>query len=88
MTMTGRLASIGTMAALVGLFSLACGAEQAETRLGPVDGFDLPPADLERVSVGDKAPDFSLRALSGQVHTLSDYQGAKNVILVFYRGHW
>ena len=76
------------MLPLAAWFSLACGAEQAETRLGPADGLDLPPTDLERVSVGDPAPDFSLQALSGQVLTLSDYRGAKNVVLVFYRGHW
>jgi hypothetical protein len=57
-------------------------------RLGPADGFDLPPTDLERVAVGDVAPDFSLRSLSGDTHTLSEYRGAKNVVLVFYRGHW
>lgn len=56
--------------------------------LGPVDGEDLPPTDLERVAVGDRAPDFSLLAYSGDVISLSDYRGEKNVVLVFYRGHW
>ncbi len=56
--------------------------------LGPVDGLDLPGIELERVVIGTKAPDFSLRALSGDVITLSDYRGNKNVVLVFYRGHW
>ncbi len=56
--------------------------------LGPKDGHDLPPTDLDRVAVGDMAPDFSLRALSGDVITLSDLRGDKNVVLVFYRGHW
>ncbi|KPJ90815.1 MAG: hypothetical protein AMS18_09985, partial [Gemmatimonas sp. SG8_17] len=55
--------------------------------LGPADGYDLPPTDLERVAVGDVAPDFSLTALSGEVLTLSDFRGAKNTVLVFYRGH-
>lgn len=66
----------------------ACGGEPASVRLGPVDGYDLPPTELERVAVGTAAPDFSLRALSGEVVTLSDFRGSKNVVLVFYRGHW
>jgi hypothetical protein len=56
--------------------------------LGPVDGEGLPATDLERVQVGDEAPDFSLLAYSGDILTLSDYRREKNVILVFYRGHW
>ena len=64
-------------------------AEQAEpVMLGPVDGRDLPGVDLERVQVGDLAPDFSLASLAGPVLTLSDFRGTKNVILVFYRGYW
>lgn len=61
---------------------------RAERVLGPVDGHDLPGIELERVVVGTEAPDFSLRALSGDVITLSDYRGKKDVVLVFYRGHW
>ena len=56
--------------------------------LGPVDGLDLPGTDLERVSAGDAAPDFTAMALSGNPITLSDFQGEKNVVLFFYRGHW
>lgn len=67
-------------------------AEQAEPSepvvLGPADGRDLPAIDLERVQVGDLAPDFSLASLAGPVVTLSDFRGTKNVILVFYRGYW
>ena len=49
--------------------------------LGPVDGRDLPSIDLERVQVGDLAPDFSLASLAGPVVTLSDFRGTKNVDL-------
>ncbi|MCJ7630163.1 MAG: redoxin domain-containing protein [Longimicrobiales bacterium] len=63
--------------------------QQAEPlTLGPRDGFDLPPTDLERVAVGAMAPDFSLRTTAGETLTLSAFRGAKNVVLVFYRGHW
>jgi peroxiredoxin len=40
------------------------------------------------VAVGSVAPDFSLRTLAGDTLTLSDFRGKKDVILVFYRGHW
>ncbi len=60
----------------------------SEPRLGPHDGFDLPGIDTGRVAVGDVAPDFSLMSYAGTVTTLSDFRGDKNVVLVFYRGHW
>ena len=60
----------------------------AEPEIGPVDGHDLPPQDLDRVQVGDLAPDFVLPAFAGGVRQLSQYRGEKNVVLVFYRGHW
>ena len=56
--------------------------------LGPQEGHDLSPTDLQRVAVGTAAPDFSLRAITGDTLTLSAFRGAKNVVLVFYRGHW
>jgi hypothetical protein len=56
--------------------------------LGPVDGHDLPGVDLDRVQVGQAAPDFTLASLAGPPVTLSSFQGMKNVVLVFYRGHW
>jgi hypothetical protein len=64
------------------------GTEAEEMTLGPEDGFDLPATDLERVAVGSAAPDFSLQTLGGETVTLSSFRGAKNVVLVFYRGHW
>lgn len=57
-------------------------------QLGPIDQLDLPPTDLERVAVGDEAPDFRLPDQSGAAHQLSLYRGDKKVVLVFYRGHW
>ncbi len=56
--------------------------------LGPHDGLELTPVDTGRVKVGDVAPDFSAMSYDGPVITLSDYRGEKNVVLVFYRGHW
>lgn len=55
---------------------------------GPVGENDLPPTDLERVAVGSMAPDFSLEDEHGNAVTLSQFRSKKNVVLVFYRGHW
>jgi cytochrome oxidase Cu insertion factor (SCO1/SenC/PrrC family) len=60
----------------------------AQAQLGPKDGGNLKPTDLEKVSVGETAPDFTLENLDGNRISLSDFRGKKNVILVFYRGHW
>jgi cytochrome oxidase Cu insertion factor (SCO1/SenC/PrrC family) len=56
--------------------------------LGPKDGGDLSPTDLDRVRVGDPAPDFTLESETGVPITLSDFRGRANVVLVFYRGRW
>jgi len=84
-----RLAvSVTLLAVAVAVLVVLRSGASLGMELGPVDGRDLAPTDLERVAVGDRAPDFSLEALSGDVYTLSDYRGDKNVVLVFYRGHW
>lgn len=36
------------------------------------------------IEVGHRAPDFELRDQHAQVHRLSSYNGAKNVVLVFF----
>jgi hypothetical protein len=61
---------------------------QERPALGPKDGLGLPPTDLERVKVGSLAPDFTLESKDGAVVTLSSFRSRKDVILVFYRGHW
>jgi peroxiredoxin (alkyl hydroperoxide reductase subunit C) len=63
-------------------------AVPAMAQLGPKDGAGLPPSDLNRVKVGESAPDFTLENLDGKTISLSDFRGKKNVVLVFYRGHW
>ena len=37
-----------------------------------------------KVSVGDRAPDFTLQTQRGENVTLSQFQGKKNVVLYFY----
>ena len=78
-----RLHAAAVLAVAAGVV-VGCGSPE----LGPKDGRDLPREDLERVQVGDLAPDFTLDTHSDGYTTLSDYRGKKNVILVFYRGHW
>ncbi len=60
----------------------------AQAQLGPKDGADLKPTDLQRVKTGDIAPDFTLENIDGKRVTLSDFRGQRNVVLVFYRGYW
>jgi cytochrome oxidase Cu insertion factor (SCO1/SenC/PrrC family) len=66
-----------------GLWSAASGLA-----LGPADGANLSPTDLERIQVGQPAPDFTLEDEKGAVLTLAQFREHKNVVLVFYRGHW
>jgi peroxiredoxin len=73
------------------LFTLALAAPvfaQGTSTLGPANGRDLAPTDIERVAVGAPAPDFTLSVYGGGTLTLSQFRGQKNVVLVFYRGHW
>jgi hypothetical protein len=75
------------LAFLVGGLS-GCAGEPEPITLGPTEGQDLPPTEIERVAVGEPAPDFSLETISGDTLTLSALRGQKDVVLVFYRGHW
>lgn len=71
------------------IFALLCLAwPKPAFTLGPVDGQELPPTDLERVGVGSSAPDFLLEDEKGNSIALSQFHEQKNVVLVFYRGHW
>jgi len=86
---------IAVALSLVVAASTACVPEEGaragggeEPALGPADGRELPGTDLDRVRAGRPAPDFSLASLDGSVVTLSDFRGERNVVLVFYRGHW
>ena len=54
---------------------------------GPKDGEGLSSSDLDRVQVGQSAPDFTLPKSDGEALTLSSLRD-KNVVLVFYCGHW
>ena len=63
-------------------------AAQAFGQLGPKDGANLSATDLDRVKIGQPAPEFTLTNMDGKPISLSDFRGKKAVVLVFYRGHW
>ena len=73
---------------LVAALAICLGSTTVLAELGPKDGPDLAPTDLNRIKVGHAAPDFSLENADGNVITLSDFRGKKTVVLVFYRGYW
>ena len=76
------------LAAAAALLIAGDATAQTSPRLGPANGTDLPAVDLDRVQVGQPAPDFTLARFGGGTTTLSDYRGDKNVVLVFFRGYW
>lgn len=87
--MKRSLASLLRLCALslLVLGAFAAASARAQT-LGPVDGLDLPPTDIERVALGDEAPLFTLDSFDRGPVDLAGFRGEKNVVLVFYRGHW
>jgi cytochrome oxidase Cu insertion factor (SCO1/SenC/PrrC family) len=70
------------------LLSVSFAHAPAFAQLGPKAGAGQSATDLDRVKVGQPAPDFTLENMDGKPVSLSDYRGKKNVILVFYRGQW
>jgi peroxiredoxin len=46
------------------------------------------PTETKCLKVGDKAPDFKLKAHGKRTVTLSDYLGKKNVFIAFYPLDW
>lgn len=57
-------------------------------QLGPKEPVTQPPTDIDRVKVGQPAPDFTLEDSDGKAITLSDFRAKKSLVLVFYRGYW
>ena len=50
---------------------------------------ELKPADsFLKVKVGQKAPDFTLKAVSGKTVSLQDFHGRKNVVISFVPAAW
>ena len=89
LSITALLASASVAASAQGMPEKKMGgAMDGHMMMGPVDGKELAPTDIERVAVGTAAPDFTLAKVGGGSMTLSSLRGKKNVVLVFYRGYW
>jgi cytochrome oxidase Cu insertion factor (SCO1/SenC/PrrC family) len=73
---------------LAAFFAVLISSTTVLAQLGPKDGADLSPTDLNRVKVGQPAPDFSLEDTNGKTITLSEFRDKKTAVLVFYRGYW
>ena len=69
-------------------FAVLIVAAPAFGQLGPKDGVGLIATEIERIKVGQPAPDFTLEDADGKPLTLSEFRDKKSVILVFYRGYW
>ena len=76
------------MKTLILIFALMFLLVQTPVSAQTKDGDKQAPTDLDRVKVGQPAPDFTLEDSDGKNVSLEDYRGKKNVVLVFYRGHW
>jgi peroxiredoxin len=49
----------------------------------------LKPTDsVLRVRIGDQAPDFSLKSIAGEMVSLSQFRGRKNVVISFVPAAW
>ena len=73
---------------LAAFFAILLSSTTVLAQLGPKDGADLSPTDLNRIKVGLPAPDFSLEDAGGKTIALSEFRDKKTVVVVFYRGYW
>ena len=73
---------------LAAFFAILLSSTTVLAQLGPKDGADLSPTDLNRIKVRQPAPDFSLEDAGGKTIALSEFRDKKTVVLVFYRGYW
>ncbi len=73
---------------MAGLITGLLTASPLFAQLGPKDSISGSATELDRIKVGQAAPDFALENVEGKTINLSDFRGKKAVVLVFYRGYW
>jgi hypothetical protein len=82
------------MYAIGALFTVALFAAPASLTLAAAGGSATPGAPegalsrAQAVQVGSDAANFTLESIDGEMLRLSDLEGDKNVVLVFFRGTW
>ncbi|MBN1614460.1 MAG: peroxiredoxin [Deltaproteobacteria bacterium] len=85
---TPILVSIFSIVLVCFLSGSACGLSDAY-KGNIYDPGALKPTDsVLKVRAGDAAPDFTLKAVSGETVSLSSYRGKKNVVLSFVPAAW
>ncbi|SEM53421.1 peroxiredoxin (alkyl hydroperoxide reductase subunit C) [Syntrophus gentianae] len=84
-----RLAGFFTAVTLVFLSSSAAYGLSDAYKDNVYNPGSLKPMDsVLKVKVGDPVPDFTLRSISGELVSLKDYRGRKNVVLSFVPAAW
>lgn len=73
---------------MAGLIAGMLAANPLFAQLGPKDSTSGGATELDRIKIGQAAPDFALENVEGKTINLSDFRGKKAVVLVFYRGYW
>ncbi|MGB5217720.1 MAG: peroxiredoxin [Smithella sp.] len=74
---------------MIGLFAFNAYAASEAYKNNIYNPGELKPRDsVLKVKAGDAAPDFTLKAVSGKMISLKDYQGKKNVVISFVPAAW
>ena len=73
---------------MAGMIAGMLAANPLFAQLGPKDPTSGGATELDRIKVGQAAPDFALENVEGQTVNLSDFRNKEAVVLVFYRGYW
>ncbi len=87
MEMMTRAGIICVLVAFFGVQNVPAATDALEK--GTYDIGVLKPIDSDlKVRVGEQAPDFSLKSISGKSVSLSDYKDVSNVVIAFIPSSW
>jgi peroxiredoxin (alkyl hydroperoxide reductase subunit C) len=84
----GNLIMIAGVLSVFGSIPMAYGLSEAFKENIYKVGILKPTDSVLKVKVGDRAPEFTLPAVSGEKISLKQYQGKKNVVLSFVPAAW